>query len=387
MFSVTNKENKQIPEIPDVPIQPVENKPIPEIPPEPIQPVENKSILESLFSKPSTIDYPLDTPQNTKLVTITNNEIIVTINKRSDFDLEIIYTPLYFKTVDLDAENVIIMKGGYSDAEYNNLTSPYKNIVWLVERNPISLSVHNWIYPSDKEKPIKDLTSQKPFFSLPTITMPEISMPDFTSNKKQVAQEEVKAEVNEEVKEEEQEVQETEVQEPEEIKEPDLQEEVKELEVQEEPRPNTIVIKFDIEKNIEYNGKDLKFILDIHKKSPRTIESIPESGMTYLLLEQIVFDMHSQLTFLNENFNVIYSEFREEFIYNINGKYVILDSEKITYNSNDPEKIKEKTKENNEAFSNFIQKMKFGESSSLFPSNDTIIENTRVEKLRANLLR
>ena len=97
--------------------------------------------------------------------------------------------------------------------------------------------------------------------------------------------------------------------------------------------------------------------------------------------------MHSQITFINENFNVIYSEFREELIYNINGRYVILDAEKITYMGNNAKIKAEKTKENNEAFSNFIQKIKFGESSMFYDSHDTVFENTRVEKLRSNLLR
>ena len=43
-------------------------------------------------------------------------------------------------------------------------------------------------------------------------------------------------------------------------------------------------------------------------------------------------------------------------------------------------------KENNKLFAEFIQKLKFGELILFQSSNDTIIENTNVEKLRHLLL-
>ena len=54
--------------------------------------------------------------------------------------------------------------------------------------------------------------------------------------------------------------------------------------------------------------------------------------------------------------------------------------------TNDKDNIVEKSKENNQLFSDFIQRLKFGESTFLQPANDTIIQNTNVEKLRNILL-
>ena len=61
---------------------------------------------------------------------------------------------------------------------------------------------------------------------------------------------------------------------------------------------------------------------------------------------------------------------------------MLFDTEKITYLGNDKINIFEKTKENNKIFSDFIQKLKFGNALFFQTTNDTIIENTNVEKLK-----
>jgi hypothetical protein len=141
-------------------------------------------------------------------------------------------------------------------------------------------------------------------------------------------------------------------------------------------------IKIDIEPNIKNNGKELSEIIKEYTQLPRTIESIPETGITYLLLERIVFDLYSQISFLYETYSMIYSEFRENLIFNLNGRYVILDVDKIVYLGTDENTKKEKRDENNKLFSSFIQKLKYGD---IVVSNDTIIEYTNVEKLRLRL--
>ena len=112
----------------------------------------------------------------------------------------------------------------------------------------------------------------------------------------------------------------------------------------------------------------------------------PESGLDYLLLEKITFDLYSQKTYLAEHLNMVYSEFREEHIYNINGHYVIFDSEKLTYLGTDNTKITEAITKNNTDFCNFIQKMRLGGDSILLIPTNNIIENTNVDKLTKRLL-
>ena len=366
-------------------------------------------------------------------ISILPNKIILEAANRKDVNLNIIYTDFYFKTINLEPTDENIMTGGYFQ-KTEDLTIPFKYIVWLVEKNPITLGINtlfnktgdiqtpstdifktikNYLLPNKSTTPILEnktiqespVLENKIIQEPPVLENKIIQEPPVLENK--IIQEPPILE-NKIIQEppilENQIIQESPVLENKTIQEPPIleNEEVKTTSLfknNELPTDqytqiiNTpplddsqinknIKIEFIIEHDIENNGKSLKEILKECKESPRTIETIDESGITYLLLEKIVFDLYSQITFLNINFNTVYSEFREEFIYNINGNYVLFDTEKITYLGNDKINISGKTKENNKIFSDFIQKLKFGEATFFQTTNDTIIENTNVEKLK-----
>ena len=142
-----------------------------------------------------------------------------------------------------------------------------------------------------------------------------------------------------------------------------------------------ITITFDAETNIDHNGKNIKAIANELKQKERTIEDFSMSGFNYLLLERITFDLYSQKTYLYQQFNMIYSEFREEFIYNINGRYVLVDAEKLQYLGTDTSANSTANSDNNLLFIAFIQKIQDGGDSILQTSESHLIENTNVDKL------
>ena len=340
-------------------------------------------------------------------ITIINDKIILETYNRKDIDLNLIYTPSYFETVNLDAKRVNLMKGGYFQ-KIDDLTFPYNNIVWLIEKNPISIGIDNWLNansPTDNFfqritnfiKPLSDAVFETKQ-SIQNAIETQSNRPEEVKESSEEHEEEDEEQVQEEDQ-EDQEVQEDQDQDKEvqeedqevqdQDKDPDKDQDKEESIIKQNNVPGNpakITIEITMETNIEDNGKVLKDILQECKSQPRTYETIDETGITYLLLERIVFDIYSQITFLHDNFNIVYSEFRYEYIYNINGRYVIFDAEKIAYLGNDKDSIVEKTKENNQLFSDFIQRLKFGESTFLQPANDTIIQNTNVEKLRNLLL-
>ena len=379
--------------LPPPPIQEVIQEPVKEPAPEPIQePVKdpihefNQDPIQE-FNQDPIQEFNQDLPN---IVNVIEDSFLIKLNK-SDIDIKLIYTPLYFHTVGLTAEIVSKpMKGGYYQ-KYEDLTFPFKYVVWMVEKNPISIMIHNYLKPLD--------TNDDSFFKKIT-NMFKSPKPDenYHEDNEVESSDSDQEEAQEEAQEEVQAVQEEETQE--EVQEEKTQEEVQketQEEVQEEAKEepelniqsfsnslstNNIIIKIEMKPDIKNNGKTLTEIIQEYKQLPRTIESIPESGITYALLEKIVFDIYSQLLFLMETYNMIYSEFREDFIFNINDKYIILDIEKLIYLGPSENITAEKISENSISFSNFIQKLKYAD---IIVTNDNVIENTNVEKLRLRL--
>ena len=341
-------------------------------------------------------------------LTIVDNHFVFEIQSRDDMDLRLIYTPLYFETVGLKTEsNQHVMVGGYFQ-ETEKLTVPFRYIVYLVEENPVSTAIRNLSLPevpsmsgvidrvsnlftssssssSTKSEPVKTESSvedQEVSTSLSSLAKPELSV-DFLQKSiiepietavVDVAKEATKLNPVEDIIE-------TPLEQVADIIETPNSLEIPITTVPMEFSNTPIIVNIEMEPEIENNGKILKDILEDCKSSERTIETIDETGMTYLLLEQIVFNIHSQLTFLNEHFNSIYSEFREDFIYNINGRYVILDHEKLVNLGKDESTKNPKLAENHKLFSDFIQKLKFGDSL-IKTTNDNIIDHTNVAKIQ-----
>jgi hypothetical protein len=352
-------------------------------------------------------------------ISIQADNIVLETGIRQDLDLKLVYNPVYFNTIDLVSELGLAssMKGGYFQ-DTDKLTVPFRYFVYILEKNPLSIGLS---YINDKtqapSKNTDNLNDESPGFfqrmksiftfdNKPVEKDQDVVKEEEVEKEEEVVKEEaVKEEVLEEeeeeavkeeaVKEEEEAVKEEEeaVKEEEEaVKEEVLEEEeeaVKEEEVVKEEPPTSgekIIISIKLEPEIEYNSKSLKEIASELQQLPRTIEMFPESGLDYLLLEKITFDLYSQKTYLAEHLNMIYSEFREEHIYNINGHYVVFDSEKLTYLGTDNTKITEAIAKNNTDFCNFIQKMRLGGDSILLIPTNNIIENTNVDKLTRRLL-
>lgn len=338
-------------------------------------------------------------------ISIQADNIVLETGIRQDLDLKLVYNPVYFNTVDLVAELGLTssMKGGYFQ-DTDKLTVPFRYFVYILEKNPLSIGLS---FINDKTR--APSTSEPDFNGeeKPSIFQRMKSMftfdnkPDKEEEKKVVEEEKEEALVEENQEENQEEDQEEEEEPVEKEEEEALVEEeealVEEKEDQEEEEeekqveaPTTsdekIIISIKLEPEIEYNSKSLKEIASERQQLPRTIEMFPESGLDYLLLEKITFDLYSQKTYLAEHLNMIYSEFREEHIYNINGHYVIFDSEKLTYLGTDNTKITEAITKNNTDFCNFIQKMRLGGDSILLTPTNNIIENTNVDKLTKRLL-
>ena len=385
------------------------------------------TIISQFLDNSEPVVIPPPTPPQPILekippISIINNKIILETYNRKDIDLNLLYTPSYFETVNLDAKRVNLMKGGYFQ-KIDDLTFPYNNIVWLIEKNPVSIGIDKWLNQNANSssdtnnyfqritnfiKPLSDAVfetqSNRPEKVKESSEEPAQEEEEPGQDQEEEKQEEDQEEQGQEEEEQDQDQEEEPGQEEDQEGQEEDQDQEEEqgqeqgqdqYQDQEETiikqnnvpsNPAKITIEIIKEKNIEHNGKVLKDILQECKSQPRTYETIDETGITYLLLERIVFDIYSQITFLHDNFNIVYSEFRYEYIYNINGKYVIFDVEKIAYLGNDKDNIVEKSKENNQLFSDFIQRLKFGESTFLQPANDTIIQNTNVEKLRNILL-
>ena len=366
------------------------------------------------------IQTAINESNNLPVVSIHNNNIVLKIHHITKWNLRDIYSMLYFKTVEL--EFIVTMTGGWYQ-DYNNLTYPFKYIIYALDNTQnqevkinkdsgyddnknqdnsntnesFFQKIKNFIIPDNKSEPVKPDESESDE-SDESDEPDEPDEPDESESDESDSSDEpdepdelnepvepVKSEPVEPVKSEPVEPVKSEPVESEPV-EPVKSEPVEPVKSDKSPTPDapdTITIQFKMETDIENNGKCLKDILKECKRAPRTIETIDESGMTYILLDRIVFDVYSQITYLTEHFKIVYSEFREEYIYNINGRYVIIDSEKLTQiDDTKPEFIQE----NNKLFAEYIQKLKFGEVSMFQPTNDTIIENTNVEKLRYLLL-
>jgi len=327
-------------------------------------------------------------------ISIQADNIVLETGIRQDLDLKLVYNPVYFNTIDLVAELGLAssMKGGYFQ-DTDKLTVPFRYFVYILEKNPLSIGLS---YINDKtqapSKNTDNLNDESPGFfqrmkSIFTFDNKPVEKDQDVLEEeedvvKEVEEEAVKEEV---VKEKEEDV----VKEVEEVLEEEEEEAVKEEEVVKEEPPTSgekIIISIKLEPEIEYNSKSLKEIAAELQQLPRTIEMFPESGLDYLLLEKITFDLYSQKTYLAEHLNMIYSEFREEHIYNINGHYVVFDSEKLTYLGTDNTKITEAIAKNNTDFCNFIQKMRLGGDSILLIPTNNIVENTNVDKLTRRLL-
>jgi len=325
---------------------------------------------------------------------IDGKSFLIRLNKK-DVDLRIIYNPLYFHTIGLTAEIVTkSMKGGYYQKD-EDLTFPFNYVVWMIEKNPITLTVSNYLQqqsiqstPYSETPDLHSLDNSS--FGINNLGKKIGDLFNSTQEQKEESHEDGDAQEDKESsqdeddqlqQEEDDQLQEEEEEDSQSVEDPQ-QEGESQQPIESVIQPSEINIKIDIEPNIKNNGKDLSGIIKEYTQLPRTIESIPETGITYLLLEKIVFDLYSQKSFLYETYSMIYSEFRENTIFNLNDRYVILDVEKIVYLGTDENTKKEKHDENNKLFSSFIQKLKYGD---IFVSNDTIIEYTNVEKLRLRL--
>jgi len=132
------------------------------------------------------------------------------------------------------------------------------------------------------------------------------------------------------------------------------------------------MIKIKMLDNIPHNGQPLNQILDTYKRSDRTIETFPESGLPYLLIEKLVYDIDNQQDHLSHIYDLHYSEFRAEYIYNINGHYVVFDSEKIKKSRNE--------KDLRLLIGDFVRKLISGGNKILEEKTIPEIENTRVAK-------
>ena len=321
-------------------------------------------------------------------ISIQADNIVLETGIRQDLDLKLVYNPVYFNTVDLVAELGLAssMKGGYFQ-DTDKLTVPFRYFVYILEKNPLSIGLS---FINDKTRAPSTSETDSNGEEKPGIFQRMKSMFTFDNKPAKEEEKEVEKEPVVEEKEPEQEIDQEIVEE--EKEEPVVEEIEEEEKVEEKPveAPTTtdekIIISIKLEPEIEYNSKSLKEIAVELQQLPRTIEMFPESGLDYLLLEKITFDLYSQKTYLAEHLNMIYSEFREEHIYNINGHYVIFDSEKLTYLGTDNTKITEAIAKNNTDFCNFIQKMRLGGDSILLIPTNNIIENTNVDKLTRRLL-
>lgn len=116
-------------------------------------------------------------------------------------------------------------------------------------------------------------------------------------------------------------------------------------------------------------------IKDIYD-APRTIEVLDETGINYILLEKITFDLYKQFETLVQ-VHIVPTELNPEYIYKINGIYVYLDNSKMKMINDDIDSL---TRRNKVLFNTFIDELKFGETGTS-ENKINVIENTRIEKV------
>ena len=337
-----------------------------------------------------------------------DDEYILEINNRSDMDLKLVYNPTYFETVMLKSEMDVLpaltptpvslseshsesgplsgslsekIVGGYfQDTE--KLTVPFKYLVYMIEKNPLSIGLHKFIQTITPKSDVPNKPAPTTQFSISANENGDkstnVGFMDKITNLFKPNDDTLKKIEPEPTTEDnvidEPVIEETAKEEPV-IVETVIQEPLPEYNVEK------ITITFDAETNIDHNGKNIKAIANELKQKERTIEDFSMSGFNYLLLERITFDLYSQKTYLYQQFNMIYSEFREEFIYNINGRYVLVDAEKLQYLGTDTSANSTANSDNNLLFIAFIQKIQDGGDSILQTSESHLIENTNVDKL------
>lgn len=340
-----------------------------------------------------------------------DDEYILEINNRSDMDLKLVYNPTYFETVMLKSEMDVLQAlintpvslpeslsgpgpgslsekivGGYfQDTE--KLSVPFKYLVYMIEKNPLSIGLHKFIQTITPKSDVPNKPAPTTQFSISANESGDkstnVGIMDKITNMFKPNDDTLKK-IEPEPITEEPVIEEPVIEEPV-IEEPVIEEPAIEEPVIEEPLPEynveKITITFDAEQNIDHNGKNVKTIAIQLKQKERTIEDFSMSGFNYLLLERITFDLYSQKTYLYQQFNMIYSEFREEFIYNINGRYVLVDAEKLQYLGTDTSANSTANSDNNLSFIAFIQKIQDGGDSILQTSESHLIENTNVDKL------
>jgi len=109
---------------------------------------------------------------------------------------------------------------------------------------------------------------------------------------------------------------------------------------------------------------------------PRTIEDFDETGMNYILLEKITFDLYKQFETLVQ-VHIVPTELNPEYIYKINGIYIYIDNSKMKMINDETEVL---MRRNKEMFKTFIDELKFGETGKS-ENKINVIENTRIEKM------
>ena len=128
---------------------------------------------------------------------------------------------------------------------------------------------------------------------------------------------------------------------------------------------------------IKKNGLSKIVKLKDHLKEiydgPRTIEDVDETGMNYILLEKITFDLYKQFETLVQ-VHIVPTELNPEYIYNINGIYVYLDNSKMIMINDETELL---MRRNKDMLKTLIEELILGKSENKIK----VIENTRVSKL------
>jgi len=284
-----------------------------------------------------------------------NNETFILYIPKTREDVETIYTPLYFATIELsESGNDGFMHGGGEGiyADRNKLTTPFRYFVQLIEGDVVSDS--HWHFP-DFSQLISGLWKK----DAPASSEPEPSS-STSSSFSNTTNNETSAESDKESgsfsmfgsKETETSTTQpaTEHVEGEQEQPPTTEPVTEHVEGEQEqpveepvtpatpPPENSMSLKFKLEPNIENNGKPLSEILETLKQKERTIEDSLASGINYLLFESIINDLRSQNEYLNEHLKMGYTRVNPAQIFNINGRWAWVDSEGVA--PYDPQAIK-----------------------------------------------
>jgi hypothetical protein len=142
-----------------------------------------------------------------------------------------------------------------------------------------------------------------------------------------------------------------------------------------EEKKDNMIIVIRIQKQQQSKILKLNDQMAELKIKPRTIEDFDETGMNYLLLEKITFDLYRQFEIFAQ-VNVVPVELNQENIYKLNDVYVYLDNSKLEMKTDEPEIL---NRQNKELFKKFIDELMFGGSGKM--GGMDLIENTKIEKL------